>query len=233
MSGAGTVAYYPTLYRKLPYGAADFAPVSLLATGPTAIYAAPSLAADSVKELIALAKAKPGTLTFASQGTGTIQHLSGELFKSIAGVELLHVPYKEYGQILTDVESGRVSLLFDSTGAVLPHVMAGKLKALAVTGAKRLPDLPQVPTFSEAGVPGYAAEINYGVFAPAKTPPAIIDTLALALARVQRSKEIQETIRRFGFNALGTTPSEFASYIAEQRERWSPIITTTGLQLDY
>jgi len=233
LSPIGPVAYYPQLYRKLPYLASDFVPVSLLATGPSAIYASPSFPAGSVKELIALAKSKPGALSFASQGNGTFQHLSGEWFKSAAGVDLLHVPYKEYGQILTDVESGRVALLFDSTGAVLPQVQAGKLKALAVTGAKRLGTLPDVATFNEAGLPAYAAAVNYGVFAPAATPKAIVDALSLACAKVQSSKDIQDVIGRFGFTSMGTSSGEFAQYIVHERERWSAVIKSAGLQLDY
>jgi tripartite-type tricarboxylate transporter receptor subunit TctC len=233
ISPIATVAYFPTLYRKLSYSPSDFAPVSLLATGPSAVYASPSLPASSVKELLSLARAKPGELTFASQGKGTFQHLAGELFKQIGNVDLLHVPYKEYGQILTDVESGRVSLLFDSTGAVLAHVQAGKLKALGVTGMQRLKSLPDVPTFSEAGMPAYGAEINYGIFAPAGTPQTIIDALSLACAKAQASKEIQEILGRFGFTSRGTTPAEFTSYIVKERDRWTGVVKATGLQLDY
>ena len=172
-------------------------------------------------------------LSFASQGTGTFQHLSGEWFKMVAGVDLLHVPYKRYGQILTDLESGRVTLLFDSTGAVLPHVQAGKLRAFAVTGSHRLGGLPEVPTFAEAGLPAYEPGINYGVFAPAGTPQTVIETLSLACAKIQGSREIQDTIARFGFTWLGTSPSEFAGYIARERERWSKVVKATGLQLEY
>jgi tripartite-type tricarboxylate transporter receptor subunit TctC len=192
----------------------------------------PGFAPRSIEELVAHAKSRPGQLTFASQGIGTFQHLAGEWFKVAAGVDLLHVPYKEYGQILTDLETGRVTLLFDSTGAVLGHVQGGKLKAFAVTGAQRLGSLPEVPTFAEAGLPTYEPSINYGVFAPAGTPPTVVESLSLAFAKVQRSKEIQESLARFGFSSQGTTSAEFASYIATERERWIKVVKASGVQLD-
>jgi tripartite-type tricarboxylate transporter receptor subunit TctC len=233
LAGIAPVAYYATLYRKLPFAPEDFAPVSLLATGPSSIYASPGFAPRSIEELVAYAKDKPGQLTFASQGIGTFQHLAGEWFKMAAGVDLLHVPYKEYGQLLTDLETGRVTLLFDSTGAVLGQVQGGKLKAFAVTGAQRLSSLPELPTFAEAGLPSYAPGINYGVFAPAGTPPSVVERLSMACAKVQRSKEIQESLARFGFSSLGTTPAEFSSYIATERERWIKVVRASGAQLDY
>ena len=233
LAGIAPVAYYSALYRKLPFAPEDFAPVSLLATGPSSIYASPEFAPRSVEELVTYAKGKPGQLSFASQGVGTFQHLAGEWFKVAAGVDLLHVPYKEYGQILSDLESGRVTLLFDSTGAVLGHVQGGKLKAFAVTGAQRLGSLPQVPTFAEAGLPAYEPGVNYGVFAPAGTPPAVVESLSLACAKVQRSKEIQESLARFGFSSQGSTPAEFASYIASERERWIKVVRASGAQLEY
>jgi tripartite-type tricarboxylate transporter receptor subunit TctC len=232
LAGIAPVAYYAVLYRKLPFAPEDFAPVSLLATGPSSVYAGAGFAPRSIEELVAYAKSRPGQLTFASQGIGTFQHLAGEWFKVAAGVDLLHVPYKEYGQILTDLETGRVTLLFDSTGAVLGHVQGGKLKAFAVTGAQRLGSLPEVPTFAEAGLPAYEPSINYGVFAPAGTPPTVVESLSLAFAKVQRSKEIQESLARFGFSSQGSTSAEFASYIATERERWIKVVKASGAQLD-
>jgi tripartite-type tricarboxylate transporter receptor subunit TctC len=233
LAGIAPIAYYSALYRKLPFAPDDFAPVSLLATGPSSVYSAPELASRSVGDLIALAKARPGQLTFASQGIGTFQHLAGEWFKQAAGVELLHVPYKDYGQILTDLETGRVTLLFDSTGAVLGHVQGGKLKAFAVTGDHRLSSMPQVPTFAEVGLPTYEPGVNYGLFAPAGTSPSVVESLSAACAKVQRSREIQDSLARFGFTSLGTTPAEFAGYIAKERERWIRVVKASGVQLDY
>jgi len=143
------------------------------------------------------------------------------------------VPYKEYGQILTDVETGRVTLLFDSTGAVLPHVQAGKLYAFAVTGPQRLGSLPEVPTFAEAGLPAYEPSVNYGLFAPAGTPQSVIETLSIACATVQKSKEIQEILARYGFSSLGTTPGKFASYITTERERWIKVVKASGVLLGH
>lgn len=231
ISGIAPIAYYPALYRKLPYAADDLVPVSLLATGPSAVYVSADSPARTLAELITMAKV--GSLSFASQGFGTFQHLSGEWFKTAAGVDLMHVPYKEYAQILTDLGSGRVTILFDSTGAVLPHVRANKLRALAVTGAERLASLPHVPTFSELGLSGYDPGINYGVFAPAGTPRAVVDVLAEGFANVQRTSEIREILGRFGFASIGSGPGEFAQYISRERERWSAVVKGTGLQLDY
>ena len=227
------LVYFPALYRKLPYAPHDLVPVSLLATGPSSVYASPSFPANTVQELLELAKAKPGSITFGSQGHGSFQHLAGEWFKSAAQVDLLHIPYKDYSQILTDLMAGRVSLLFDSTGAVLPQVLAGKLKAMAVTGAKRLANLPEVPTFSEAGLSDYEPGVNYGIFAPAGTPQPVIDALALACARVQKSKEIQDSIARIGFTSVGSTPAELAGFMAKEQGSWIKVVKATGLQLDY
>ena len=233
VSSIAPVAYYPALYRKLPYSPADLAPVSLLATGPSSVYVSATFPARTLTELVAMAKAKPGSLTFASPGIGTFQHLAGEWFRATVGIELLHVPYKEYAQILTDLSSERVSMLFDSTGVGLPHVQAGRLRALAVTGASRLGSLPDVPTFVEAGLSGYDPHVNYGVFAPAATPRAVIDAIAEACAKVQSSRDMRDTLARFGFMPVGSSPAEFASYIAVERERWSAVVNATGLHLDY
>jgi tripartite-type tricarboxylate transporter receptor subunit TctC len=171
-------------------------------------------------------------LTYGSQGNGTFQHLAGEWFKSTTGTDLLHVPYKDYAQILTDLSSGRISMLFDSTGAVLSHVQNGRLRALAITGETRLASLPDVPTFTEAGLAGYDAHVNYGIFAPAATPGDVINTVSEACAKVQASREIQDILARFGFTPVGSSPAEFARYIAKERERWSAVVKATGLQLD-
>ena len=233
VSGIAPVAYYPVLYRKLPYTPDELAPVSLLATGPSSLYVSGAFPAHTVAELVAEAKAKPGSLTFASQGNGTFQHLAGEWFKGATSTDLLHVPYKDYAQILTDLSSGRISMLFDSTGAVLPHVQSGRLRALAVTGASRLGSLPDVPTFTEAGLAGYDPHVNYGIFAPAATPKEVINAVSEACAKAQASREIQDILTRFGFTPVGSSPDEFASYIAKERERWSAVVKATGLQLDY
>jgi tripartite-type tricarboxylate transporter receptor subunit TctC len=233
LAGIAPVAYYSALYRKLPFSPDDFAPVSLLATGPSAVYASAGFAGRSIHDVIAHAKSKPGLLSFASQGVGTFQHLAGEWFKLVTGVDLLHVPYKEYGQILSDLETGRVSLLFDSTGAVLAQVQGGKLKAFAVTGAHRLGGLPEVPTFAEEGLPAYEPHVNYGLFAPAGTPQSLVESLSVACAKVQKSKEVLDSLARFGFTSLGTTPAEFSSYIAKERERWIKVVRASGVQLEY
>lgn len=233
LGGVSVVSYYPVLYKKLPYSADDFVPVSLLATGPTTVYANPSVPATSLKELITYAKAHPGELTFASPGEGTFQHLAGEMFRSRAGVSMLHVPYKDYSQLVTDLQGGRISVLFDSTGALMAHVQAGRLKAFAVTGAHRIAGFPNVPTFAEAGLPAHDAAISYGLLAPQGTPQAIVETVSFACAKVQRAPDIQERLSRFGFTPRGTTPAEFKQFIGEERARWSAVIKETGVQLDF
>ena len=233
VSSIAPVAYYPALYRKLPYSPSELAPVSLLATGPASIYVSTTFAARTLSDLVGMAKAKPGSLTFASPGVGTFQHLAGEWFRARAGIELLHIPYKDYGQILTDLFAERVSMLCDSTGVGLPQVQGGRLRALAVTGTKRLGSLPDVPTFAEAGLTGYDPHVNYGVFAPAGTPKTVIDAIADACAKVQGSREIRDILERFGFTPVGGSPADFAIYIAVERERWSAVVNATGVHLDY
>ena len=233
LGGVSVVSYYPVLYRKLPYLADDFVPVSLLATGPTAVYAATSLQAASLHELIAYAKAHPGELAFGSPGEGSFQHLAGEMFKSRSGVQMLHVPYKEYSQLVNDLHGGRIALLFDSTAALSAQVQAGRLKALAVTGARRVGSLPDVPTFAEAGLPAHDAMISYGLLAPRGTPQAIVDSVSSACSKVQRAPEMEERLRQFGFVGRGTTPAEFLQFISEERGRWSKVIAETGIRLDY
>ncbi len=233
LGGVSVVSYYHVLYRKLPYAADELLPVSLLATGPTTLYAHPAIPAASLKELIGYAKSRPGELTFASPGEGTFQHLAGEMFRTRAGLSMLHVPYKDYSQLVTDLQGGRVALLFDSTGALMAHVQSRRLKAFAVTGVQRVAGLPDVPTFAEAGLPQHDAMISYGVLAPRGTSRAIVETVSAACARVHQMPELRERLSRFGFLPRGSTPEEFRQFIAEERARWSTVIQQAGVQLDF
>src|SRR5215210_1062336 len=207
-----TFAINPSLYRKLPYDPLkDFTPVTQLNTQPNIVVVAPGFPAASVKELIGLAKSKRGELTFASPGAGSAPHLSGELFQRMAGVQMVHVPYKGIPPAVTDVLGGRVSMLFTTTISAAPHIKSGKLKALALTSAKRLPSMPEVPLIGES-VPGYAAEAFQGVVAPAGVPRGIVDKLASEFAALVKSREIGERFEADGAVAVGSSPQQFAAF---------------------
>ena len=207
----------------------QFAPVSLVSASPYVLAASPRLAASSVRELIALAKANPGKLSFASSGTGAASHLSGELFKSMAGVDLLHVPYKGTGQAVTDLLAGHVDLMFAPSQTVMPYVREGRLKALALTGAKRSETLPDLPTVAESGLPGYAAVGWFGLLAPAATPQAIVAKISGDANRVLAEREVREKMLGLGADPSGDTPEEFARFIREDQAKWSKLMKEAGI----
>jgi len=219
-----------TLYKDLRYRLReDFAPVIYIGYTPLILIAHPSLPATSVRELVALAKAKPGQINYASSGSGTAPHLAGELFKRSTGVELVHVPYKGGAPALTDVMSGQVQLMF-STMPALPQVKAGKVKALAVTGATRSTALPAVPTVAEAGVPGYEASTWYGVLAPAGTPAPAVGRLNEEINRVVRAPDIRQRFADQGYETTGGTPGEFAAFIGVEVAKWGKVVREAGVQ---
>ena len=223
-------AFNVSLYKKLPYDSVkDFAAVTQTANTPLVLAVNPSVPAKSVKELIAYAKANPGKLTYASSGSGTSLHLAAELFKSMAGVDIVHVPYKGSTAAHPDVMSGQVSMIFDTIPAVLPHIKSGKLRPLAVTGTKRSPLLPDLPTIAEAGLPGYAASSWGGVLAPAGTPKATIDKLNADLVAVLKMPDVQERLTGVGLEPVGSTPAEFEAFIKAEIAKWSKIIKEAGI----
>ncbi len=230
----GTVSSLATnvsLTAKLPYDPVkDFAPVSLLATQPLMLTVHPSVAANSVKELIALAKAKPGTLTHSSAGNGTGSHLSAELFKALTGVDMVHIPYKGVQPALLDVISGRVSLTFPSLLSGQPHVRAGKLRALAVTSAKRAAAVPELPTMQEAGVPGYESSTWYGVVVPAATPSPVVQKLSAQLADTVRSDDVREKLSHEGLELVGSTPAQFRDFMRKEIDKWGKLIKSRGIR---
>lgn len=227
-----TFAINPSLYKKLPYDPAkDFTPVTQLNSQPNVIVVAPSFPAQSVKDLIALAKAKRGELTFASPGAGSAPHLSGELFKRMAGLDMIHVPYKGIPPAVTDVLGGRVAMLFTTTLSAAPHVKSGKLKALALTSAKRLATMPEVPTIAET-VPGYEATAFQGVVAPAGVPRAIVDKLAAELGAIVKSRDIAERFEADGAVPIGSKPGEFAAFLKTEMSKWARVIKDAGIQLE-
>lgn len=222
-----------SLYRSLPYNTkTDFAPVSLVATLPLIVAAPLSTPANTIPELIKYAKANPGKLTFASAGSGNTSHLAAEMFKTTTGIDMLHVPYKGSGPAVVGLLGGEVSLMFDSISTSLPHVLSGKLKALAVTGEKRSPLVPNVPTVAESGVPDFIVNGWYGILAPAKTPPEVVNTLSRAIAESVKQPKLQQQMSTHGYSLVGSTPQEFATHIDSEISRWAKIVASSGAKVD-
>ena len=220
----------PWLYKNLTYDALkDFTPIVLVAAGPYVLVANPrQLPAVSVNELIAAAKARPGAIDFASSGNGSAQHLVGVLFNSMAGVELNHVPYKGSGPAMQDLVSGQVAVSFAGVPNVLTHLKAGRLRALAVTSAKRWGELPDVPTLAEAGVPGYEATLWLAFAAPPGTPQAIVQRLYAETAKVLQNPDLQQSFRSAGVEALLLGPQELAAFLRAEYEKWGKVVRATG-----
>lgn len=222
-----------SLYPKLPYDTRkDFAPVSLVANLPLILAGSPSLKARTVPELIAAAKAAPGQLTFASAGNGNTGHLAGELFDSLAGVKMTHVPYKGSAQVVNAMLAGEVQLTFDSISTSMPHIRSGRLKALAVTSARRATLAPDVPTLSEAGVPGFDINGWYAVLAPAGTPSAIVERLSKEIAAVLAQPELRANLASNGYEPVGSTPAALGAHIDAEITRWSKVVKDSGARLE-
>jgi tripartite-type tricarboxylate transporter receptor subunit TctC len=217
-------AVNPWLYKLTYDPIKSFSPVAILATGPNVLAINPGLGVNSVKELIALAKSKPGEIQYASAGVGSFQHLGGELFKLEAGVDMLHVPFKGGGPAMVDVIGGHTKLLFSSLVQTTPHLKSGKLKALGTGGKTRSPILPDVPTIAEAGVPGYEATNWWGIVAPAGTPAPIIARLHQEIAAVQQSPDVQEQFKRQGAAVLQMSTAEFTAFIGTEMKKWERVV---------
>jgi tripartite-type tricarboxylate transporter receptor subunit TctC len=230
---AGGYTITPVVYSKLSYHPVkDFAPISLLVQAPFLLLTHPSLPVKSVKDLLALARAKPGALDCASAGHGTSTHMAFELFKALARVNISHVPYKGTGQSLVDAMSGQVHMLFGNVLSSLPHARAGRLRALAVTTARRSAVLPDLPTIAEAGVPGYENSTWHGWLAPAGAPPAILGRLNAELVRSTRSADVVERLAPDGGEPVGSTPEQFSRHIADELARWGKLVKETGIRFD-
>jgi tripartite-type tricarboxylate transporter receptor subunit TctC len=233
MLDASSYSVNPSLYAKLPYEPAKaFTPIAVLALFPNVLVLTPSFPAHDVKELIAAAKSKPGTIAFASSGNGSAQHLSGELFRQKTGVEITHVPYKGGGPAMNDVMGGQVPMFFANMASSLPQIKAGKLRPLAITGAKRSPALPDIPTMAEAGVPGYEVYEWNAIFAPAGTPPAVIARLADAIAKAAQSPEFRERVTSLGGELTGYGPAEADRFVREQTELWGKVVKQGNIRVE-
>ena len=223
-------AVNPSIFKKLPYDPVkDFAPITLAATTPNLLVVGPELKVNSMAEVMALAKGKPGGISYASTGVGSSNHLSMEKFKQMAGVDITHIPYKGSGPAVTDLIGGQVGLMFDNIPNVIQHIKAGKLKALAVTSAKRSPHAPDVPTVAEAGVPGYEVSVWFGIAAPGGTPAAIIDKLNTEIVKTLNLPEVKEKFFAQGVDVVGSTPAQFATHLKEQSALWAKVVKDAGV----
>lgn len=231
----GTIAntINTTLYRRLPFDfERDFAPISLVATVPNVLVVNPNVPAKTVQEFIALAKSKPGDIYFASSGSGSSIHLSGELFNMVADVKMVHVPYKGSAPAVIDLMGGQVQAMFDNLSSSLPHVKAGKLRALAVTSAARSPEAPDVPTMAEAGLPGCEVLSWFALMAPAKTPQPIIDRLNAATVKVLGQDVVKQKLAAIGADPAPSTPQALAALIRSETAKWAKVVENSGAKVD-
>jgi len=233
VASPGSLTILPHVQKDAPYDAIrDFTPIGLISSGPFILLAHPSAQARSVKDLVALARAEPGRLTYGSAGNGSANHLAMELFRSAAGIELRHVPYKGAPQAVTDLLGGRIGLMFSSIPLAYAHVRAERLRLLGVSTARRSPQLPDVPTVAEAGVPGYEANTWFGLLGPAKLPRAIVVRLNDALVKAVRVPDIRAQLTTQGADPVGSSPGEFAAHIRVEYDKYAKVVKLSGARVD-
>jgi tripartite-type tricarboxylate transporter receptor subunit TctC len=233
LGSVATHAIAAGTYPKLPYDPiAGFAPISQLTRGPLVLAVGPHVKAASVGELVAAAKASPGTLNFASTGNGTAVHLAGELFKATAGIDAAHVPYRGGGQAMTAIIAGEVSYIIGNTQFVMPQVSGGKVRALAVTGDRRLAALPDVPTFAQAGLPGVDVVTWFGLFAPAGTPAEIVQQLNAAATEALKSEAMRQSLAALGDEPVGSSVADFSAFVKAEHQRWVQITRSAGIKVN-
>jgi tripartite-type tricarboxylate transporter receptor subunit TctC len=233
LGNVSTLAIAPNLYRKLPYDPVrDFAPITLITSMNSVLVVHPSVPARSLKEFVALARTHPRGLTYGSSGSGTSGHLAPEMFKSMAGVDMLHVPYKGSGPALVDLLAGQVQVMFATIATSLPHIRSAKLRALGVTSLRRAPLLPDVPSINEALLPGYEVIVWQAIVAPARTPDAIIARLNAEIVRSLRTPAMKEQLTAQGLDAVGNSPQEFAAYIRSENAKWAKVVKASGATVD-
>lgn len=232
LTGAGLVTN-PGLYARTPYDAVkDFDPISLMALGPNVLVVHPSLPVRSVKDLIALAKAKPGQIGFAGSGSGSTPHLAGELFNTLAGVSMVHVPYRGTGPAMIGVLSGETPVMFLPAISAVPQIKSGQLRALAVTSLSRLPAMPELPTVAEAGLRGYESSQWYGLLAPAGTPDDILNSLNTHVAKIVQAADVKQRLNDDGLVPVGNSREQFAAYIKSELVKWAKVIKQSGARID-
>jgi len=222
-----------SMYKKLPFDSLkDFTPITLAGSGPLVLAVHPSLPVKNVRELIALAKSRPGQLTYVSSGIGASGHLAGALFDTMTGTKMEHIPYKGMSLAVSDLMGGQVSMTFGTSLSVIPHVRTGRLRALATTGAQRSPALPDLPTVAESGVPGYEAGLWYGFVGPARMPPEIVQRLNAEIVAILAQSDTREKLASQGLDARSSTPDEFARVLAADIVRWAAVVQKLGLQAE-
>jgi tripartite-type tricarboxylate transporter receptor subunit TctC len=233
MTTSGIQAINPFLYQKMPFDPnKDFAPVIALVSLSNVLVTHPSFKPATVPELIAAARAEPGKITAASSGSGTSIHMSLEMFKHLTGTNILHVPYKGSAPAVADLMGGQVQIMFDNIPSALPHIKSGKLRAIATTGAKRAPSLPDLPTIAEAGVPGYESGVWFGLTVPAGTPKEIIDRLNAESRKAMQLPEYQKRMTDLGYDLVGGSPADMADMIQAELKRWGPVVKASGAKAE-
>jgi tripartite-type tricarboxylate transporter receptor subunit TctC len=232
ITSSAPIVINPSLYKKMAFNpATDLIPVTNLLRAPLVLVAHPSVPAKNVKELLALIKSKNGQFSYASAGNGTPQHLTGEIFRGVTKLDMVHVPYKGSAPAISDLLGGHIPIMFDSTIAIMPHIKSGKVKPIAISGNKRSPLLPDVPTFAEAGLPieSYAW---YGMFVPAKTPKAVVDKINAETQKVMKSPDFQRVLADTGTEYVGDTPENFAKFVQAETTKWSKVVKDSGATVD-
>jgi len=233
LAPAGNLTIAPSLYSKLPYDPAkDYVPISVLATVPNILITAPTVPAKTLRDLITLAKARPGTLNFASPGNGSGAHLAGELFKSMAGIDIVHVPFNGVGPAMNAILAGDVQIFFAQSSAALPYIKTGKVTALGVASAKRIASAPELPTMAEAGLPDFEVTSWYALVAPAGTPAAIVERLNAETVKTLASADVRDRLATLGVEPVGNSPSEFAAMQKTETARWTKLAKEANLRLD-
>ncbi|MDP1537096.1 MAG: tripartite tricarboxylate transporter substrate binding protein [Burkholderiales bacterium] len=233
ISSPGALTILPHLRKNVPYDTLrDFAPISLISIGPFVLMVHPSVPAKNIRELIALAKAQPGKLNYASAGNGVANHLAGELFKQMTGTDIVHVPYKGAPQAVTDVVGGHMQMMFNSISPIVGHIKAGRVRVLGIASLQRSPQMPELPTIDESGVPGFEAVNWFGLFAPAKTPRAIINRVNAALVKTVKAPEMQAQFIGLGADPVGSTVEEFTAFVRRDMEKYAKIVKISGAKID-
>ena len=233
ISSPGALTILPHLRKGLPYDTLrDLAPISLISIGPFVLMVHPAVPAKNIRELIALAKAQPGKLNYASAGNGVANHLAGELFKQMTGTDIVHVPYKGAPQAVTDVVGGHMNMMFNSISPIVGHIKAGRVRVLGIASLQRSPQLPDVPTIHESGVPGFEAVNWFGMFAPAKTPRPIINRVNAALVKTVKTPEMQAQFVALGADPVGSSVEEFTAFVRRDMEKYASIVKISGAKID-